>query len=430
MRLSVELLTAAFLQTNAVHEIYQPFRGFEISGVRLLPEDISACGDGFLYVTDEAGIRMHQKDGQGENLFSGRHIVCFLRGKGWLPIRGMMQSASAMGLAEALNALQSIFSCFSDWKQQLEVAMLKSAEPQQLLNLTDPVLRCPVLVYDPALKVLAWSRTKPEGFDDPIFSSAVQEGYLGRDSFRFLEGNQYISKVKKNQLLDLEADEYQQHAICANTVSLGDEIAAFCVMLYDPGVSRAYAKGVFTIFCTFFKELLKLQSVSFQQTRSSFDFLLMDLLENPGLPPEQIQDRLMLTGFSFEGSYVVLTLHSEVAEQSLEAYFINFLRFRSLPPNAGIPGAALQDRPGVRPSLERRNISRKPMITLHQAQLLVLFSLQDMRFRFGRFPLLSFDLAPHRAGDCCDIHVLFSCFLCAKIRKTVMRINYCCLSDN
>ena len=81
-----------------------------------------------------------------------------------------------------------------------------------LLDLTDPLLGCPVLVYDPALKVLAWSRVLPERFEDPIFTAAVREGYLDSASFRFLSGNNYIAEVKKRGFLEVEADEYQRHA--------------------------------------------------------------------------------------------------------------------------------------------------------------------------------------------------------------------------
>ena len=325
MNLSIELLAAAFLQTHPEAEVRQPFSGFDISGIRLLPDNASTCVEEFLYVTDGAGLRRKWKVGS-ENISPSLHIICFLRAGDWLPLPGVMQIVSDLELAEALNALQNTFSEFADWKRELELSILRTPEPQVLLNLTDPVLHCPVLVYDPALKVLAWSRTLPEGFEDPIFNTAVREGYLDATSFRFLEGNNYISKVKQNAFLDLEADEYQQHALCAGTVSVDREIAAFCVMLYDSGVTRAYAKGIYLIFCSCLKELLELQSTASQRTRGTVDFFLMDLLDNASLSVEQIRDRLTLTGFFFDGSYVVLTLHSSIPQKSLEAYFINYLR--------------------------------------------------------------------------------------------------------
>lgn len=52
----------------------------------------------------------------------------------------------------------------------------------------------------------------------------------------------------------------------------------------------------------------------------------MDLLDNPGIPAAQIQERIYYNDLNYEGNYIVICLHSDIRQKSFENYFIQLLR--------------------------------------------------------------------------------------------------------
>lgn len=302
MKLPAELLLAGLLRRwPALEKPRADWADFDLEGVRLLPADASGCEDGYLYVTDR------------EAAPPGLHVLRL--------------GAGAPDIAEVLNALQRDVTFYSDWRQRLRLAVFQNADLQELLDLAAPVLQSPMLVYDPALKLLAYSRLLPSDFSDRIFEAAVETGYLDAESFRFLEKNNIIAASRRQRFYESEPDEYQAHAICVNTVFSGGEPAAFCVLLYREGLSRAYVRSLFRIFCECLQELLLRQNELSLRSRSAVDYVLLDALENPAMDPALFRERLTLAGFVPRERYVLLSLHSLIAQRSLETYFISFLRF-------------------------------------------------------------------------------------------------------
>ena len=72
--------------------------------------------------------------------------------------------------------------------------------------------------------------------------------------------------------------------------------------------------------------MLKKQHSDFLKNRSVTDYFLMDLLDNPGIPAAQIQERIYYNDLNYEGNYIVICLHSDIRQKSFENYFIQLLR--------------------------------------------------------------------------------------------------------
>jgi sugar diacid utilization regulator len=123
-----------------------------------------------------------------------------------------------------------------------------------------------------------------------------------------------------------EPDEFRMHADFAKAISLNHEQAVFCVVLYQEHLPRSYVNGVFSILCDSFETLLKQQQKDFVKNRSVTDYFLMDLLDNPDTPAEQIKERLLYNDLDFDGYFLTISLHCELIQKQTESYFIQFLR--------------------------------------------------------------------------------------------------------
>ena len=59
--------------------------------------------------------------------------------------------------AEGFNALQNVYAEFIEWGRQLDFAIFRNADFQEFIDISEEMIACPILVYDPALKLLAYS---------------------------------------------------------------------------------------------------------------------------------------------------------------------------------------------------------------------------------------------------------------------------------
>ena len=91
-----------------------------------------------------------------------------------------------MELAEGFNTLQKIYAEFIEWGRQLDFAIFRNADFQEFIDISEEMIACPILIYDPALKLLAYSRMYL-GLDDHIFQTAISNGYLDLETVKYFE---------------------------------------------------------------------------------------------------------------------------------------------------------------------------------------------------------------------------------------------------
>ncbi|MBQ9022314.1 MAG: helix-turn-helix domain-containing protein [Eubacterium sp.] len=328
MTITIEMILTSFFADHP--EAEAPFSNGEkeIIGLRLLPEDLSTLDQDYLYVTDQGQLSLLSDIDQDVS------IVCFanrnsLGGSNTEKADSPSPNnttvlQSPFELAHGFNDLQSHFSAFADWERKLDFAVFQDAPFQELINIAEEKIASAMLLYDPALKLLAQSVFQPD-VNSPFYPEAIRSGYLNMETVKFLEKQNYFETLN-DQGLAFSKDDTDKTPAYFRTVKISNQLAVYCVLLFTDKLPRIYEKQLFDVLCDAVERILKKRHTTFLRDRSVTDYLLMDLLENPDTSPEQIKERIYYSELPFEGNFVLTLIESDVSKKSAEQFFLQQLR--------------------------------------------------------------------------------------------------------
>ena len=308
-----------------------------LQGIQLLPRHMNNLSADYLYVTDQFYYSAEIcKNSSKQNLNATSLITLNDTDISFIVFGPEISSVSDidskvifiqtdMELAEGFNALQKVYAEFIEWGRQLDFAIFRNANFQEFIDISEEMIACPILIYDPALKLLAYSRMYP-GLEDRIFQSAINNGYLDLETVKYFEKEHIFAEMDHTGSSVGEPDHFRMHADFARAINIRNELAVYCILLYTSKHPRSYINQIFQIFCNSIEHLLEKQHSDFLKNRSVTDYFLMDLLDNPQTPVAQIQERIYYNDLDYEGNFIVICLHSDIKQKASENYFIQFLR--------------------------------------------------------------------------------------------------------
>lgn len=90
---------------------------------------------------------------------------------------------------------------------------------RNLSTSSEEMIACPILVYDPALKLLAYSRMYP-GLDDRIFQTAIANGYLDLETVKYFEKERIFAQMDHTGSAVGEPDNFRMHADFARAINI------------------------------------------------------------------------------------------------------------------------------------------------------------------------------------------------------------------
>lgn len=316
MHITISMLLTQFL-TNHPNAILLGIPGEEeISGIRLLPADFSDCRENFLYLTDRPESLQCE---QAQDYL----LVCFS------PFaQEQMDTISIYtteDLPSCLNCMLEYFQMFADWQRQMEFAVYQAADLRIFSDLCKDIIPAPMLIYDPALKLLAYSENYAD-LDDRIFQKAIHNGYLDAESVRYFERSDSFRDVNAYGSAAGKPDSYRMHHDLVQAVNVDNHLCVYCILIDIGNMPADYTRSLFQIFCDYIRRYLENKHISFERDRSATDYFLMDLLEHPDTSEETIRDRIRLYDLDFSGSFLLMNLHSSLRVRSNENYYIQLLR--------------------------------------------------------------------------------------------------------
>ncbi len=202
MKVTLEMVLTRFFaqhkEANLFSEITDTQMHHALLGIQLLPRHMENLSADYLYVTDQfyysAQISRDCRKVKPDNVYPpdiAETDLSFIVFGSEAPDSGdLSQNAifiqTDMELAEGFNALQNVYAEFIEWGRQLDFAIFRNADFQEFIDISEEMIACPILVYDPALKLLAYSRMYP-GLDDRIFQTAIANGYLDLETVKYFE---------------------------------------------------------------------------------------------------------------------------------------------------------------------------------------------------------------------------------------------------
>ncbi len=254
-----------------------------VKGIKLLPQQWEGLSEDYLYLTDqvfehpiccEASIAILDPDHKW-TVFPSSYII----------------SHSTVPLADVLNELLGLQSLLQDWDLRLNLSVSQNMGIQHLLDLSEPVLGCPIAVLDPAFKCLAI--TSSFDTDDRVFRELMELGYLTQESFNILRDNKCFTR-----------DHYTGETLILPPDSIKEYTSTFTAVLDEDGAHVRYE--ILMLFCNFpysdglFQLYLHLQGklmhylkeeASTDDSHARYEYFVIDLLEEHCASEMELRER-------------------------------------------------------------------------------------------------------------------------------------------
>ncbi len=318
--ITLNMLFSRFLQQHPDLSLpVYPTERAKVSGVQLLPPDPGTCRAGYLYVCSSLHPALGHIDADsffvlcvGDNFadIKGRNVILF---------------CTEMDVTEVFNTLLNIYSYFSDWQRDLNFALLRNASLQDVVDISEDILDNPLLILDPSLKLLAYTKNHLAD-DDPAYTFAVQNGYLSPESVRLFEKDDTFAKIYSDAFLSSDPNEARAYSDMIQGIRLNDGSTLFIALLHKSHTGKSYVTELFKIFSAAVEAVFRNQKIDFHRERYVEDYFLIELLENRDLSPSAIRERLNYIKLPAEGSFLLCSIYSDLRQTSSEPYFINTLR--------------------------------------------------------------------------------------------------------
>ena len=333
MDISLELLLTEFQRYDAESRIICPDRSIMIRQLQLFPGSKAELSRQCLYVlnaedmNDSDAVAVHFGPGQSPILC----VAPWTSDKKTLKEYGKFKSGctylvTRKSFAEIYNLLQKAFFRFQEWHNQLSLAVLREAPFQEFIDLSEDLLRSPMLIYDPALKMMAHTK-RHAGPEDVLFQKSVELGYLEYEAFKYFSEEHLLEELEEKGTVQGQGGQpFRVSPDYIRTINVGNELAIYCVILYNEELSNQYSDRVFQILCDHLQELLEKQQHDFTKGRTISDYLLEEILNSPSMSAEQIRQRTAYSDLSYFGNYVLISLHYVSSGASSDQFFIQSLR--------------------------------------------------------------------------------------------------------
>ncbi|MBE5970126.1 MAG: PucR family transcriptional regulator [Lachnospiraceae bacterium] len=322
MRLSVNTLLYGYHLLMGKPLMNALSEDIEIEGVKILPKNKNTLNKSYIYICDKPDdwsdiskipvclLCIIPKNDSEIAFHTSKQTLIYYSDEDYLSV---------------FNDLCDVFNTFQNWQTALDISIYKNSEFDEFLNLSKELLNTAILIYDPALKLLSYTKNQ-DVENDLIFQSAIKNGYLDLDTVKYFDSHHIFEQMDSTGTATGEIDSYRRHADVAKAINVNNELAVYCIMLLNDSLSREYQEYLFSVICKKLEGLLERKHADFAKNRSVSDYFLQDLLDNPETSSEQIQERIYYNDLEFNGNYITVVIKAEKKAKSQEHYFIQLLR--------------------------------------------------------------------------------------------------------
>ncbi len=222
-------------------------------------------------------------------------------------LAGMIIINENISLFELFNHAQEVFIKFSNWTSQMQESLVKNKGIQDLIDLSEPILKNDISVLDSSFKLIA--HTKSVKCDDPIISELLHLGYHPEKMIEKLQKFRHIAHYKQSEEILID-----------NTFNISKYVALEKAFNYD----NNFSTQVVMLCCQqeFSKSLLDLFEMLIYYVKVYFDrqypnkdiyslyaSLIHDLIENGKLlKKESIIERAKYVNIPYKSSFNVFKI--------------------------------------------------------------------------------------------------------------------------
>lgn len=199
------------------------------------------------------------------------------------------------------DALLDIARRYDEWEHAMDMMCFSGGSLQDLVDASEPFLRNNVVVLDPALKLLAYTRGVP--CDDPITVELIAHGYHTEENIREFK----LHKRFKSWSEDEGFVVNDTHVICKYTTIVRSfngrsAFSLITVMMCNVIEDLDYLKDVFGMFTNRVEFYAQRDYPDDKPAGTAVDSFLKDLISG-SLSDQAVLDRCSYAGIPYDGCF-------------------------------------------------------------------------------------------------------------------------------
>lgn len=307
------------------------------TGMRSFCEDVRLVDGvppqpGFLYVADA--------DARGEEVSrspAGKWIVLEV---GQHPSLDQVDVAlrTDRPFSEVFTFLQQALLRYRTWLQRMDASIIGNEGLQALFDLSEEFLINNVIVVDPALKLLAY--TKGIACDDPVTVELIKHGYHTEENIRKFSLNQRFEPWATQNGFIINSSK----TICAYTTAVFSFKAAgsfslIVVMMCNNAQPEPWLLDTFMAFLNRVAFYSMRDYASGTPSGSAFNAFVQDLLEKR-LAPDEIEQRRRYLGIPEDGPFCLFDIDIRDAQRLATRIVVDVAR-STAPAKAMVHGSSV-----------------------------------------------------------------------------------------
>ena len=211
------------------------------------------------------------------------------------------------------DALLDIMRRYSEWQRTQDRIFYDGGTIQEIIDVSEPFLRNNVVVLDPALKLLGYTKGVP--CDDPITCELIEHGYHTEDNIRKFKLHQRFKPWSESDGFVVN-DTYRicKYITVVKSFKARSAFSLICVMMCNVAAPDPYLLDTYQLFTDHIRRFAERDYPDDKPSGSAVDTFLKDLVHGD-IDEEGAKERCAIAGIPYDGRFCMF--YMEPGENSV-----------------------------------------------------------------------------------------------------------------
>lgn len=211
------------------------------------------------------------------------------------------------GTLQVLNAMLDVFYRFGSWERDMDAVLGRRGSLQELMDVSEKMLRNNVVVVDPALKLLAYTKGTP--CDDPITMELIAHGYHTEENIRkFRLHKRFKPWAKEDGFIVNDTLSICKYVTIVRSFKTKTSFSLIAVMMCNELSPCDYLYDVFSLFLSRVERIAEREYPEDKPSGNAVDTFLHDLLLGQEENEAIVRERCKLVGIPLEARFCLFAI--------------------------------------------------------------------------------------------------------------------------
>ena len=209
--------------------------------------------------------------------------------------RAFLSVLEGESVLTVFNALLDVANRFDKWEREMDAIQIRGGDLQELLDTTTPFLRNNIVIVDPSLKLLAYTKDVP--CDDPVTVELITHGYHTEENIsKFKLHKRFKPWANEDGLIINDSYEICKYVTVVRSFKTRSSFSLIVIMMCNMVDPDGYLLDVYDLFTQRVKHYALRDYPDDKPSGNAVDTFLKDLFLGAAGGDEAIRERGRIVG--------------------------------------------------------------------------------------------------------------------------------------